>query len=245
MKQFFVFVAASAFAVTSVFAQDGDSDFAEYAVGLSYSPFGPALNLTYNIDAKNSISAGFGGASDVEAPDFLLPDFETRNFTAAGSSSWLGVFWRHRPLANQNFGVNVGLAAGQIQNTLTSDLPFHEGEDPHTYSVSYTENPVMYFGLSYGLKPVKGIQFGIDLGVLSTGGASVMYTGEAEELLEHFEEVEAEIADIQDKFAWSMLPNVQIGIAYGFFFLAQPDFALTSRKTWYVHLYDFPCCFLA
>jgi hypothetical protein len=72
-----------------------------------------------------------------------------------------------------------------------------------------------------------------------------MYTGEAEELLEHFEEVEAEIADIQDKFAWSMLPNVQIGIAYGFFFLAQPDFALTSRKTWYVHLYDFPCCFLA
>ena len=216
MKQFFVFAAASLIAVGSAFAQDGDSDFAQYGAGLAISPFGPSLNFTYNIDAKNSISAGIGASPEVDAPDALLPDFETRNFTAAGSSSWLGVFWRHRPLANQNFGVNLGLAAGQIENTLTADTPFHPGEDPHTYSVSYTENPVMYLGLSYGLKPVKGLQVGIDIGVLSTGGASVQYTGEAEEMLEHGEEIAAEIVDIQDNFAWSMLPNIQIGVAYGF-----------------------------
>ena len=43
------------------------------------------------------------------------------------------------------------MAAGQIENTLTAGIPFHEGED-HTYQVSYTENPVMYFGLKLWLE---------------------------------------------------------------------------------------------
>jgi hypothetical protein len=33
---------------------------------------------------------------------------------------------------------------------------------------------------------------------------------------EHEEEIEAQMEDIQDKFAWSILPNLQIGVAYGF-----------------------------
>ena len=91
------------------------------------------------------------------------------------------------------------------------------------YSVSYTENPVMYLGVSYGTKPVKGIQFGIDLGVLSTGGASVTHTGhmhlhdDDEEHNEmHEERIEDAIDEITDNFAWTMLPNIQIGVSYGF-----------------------------
>ena len=217
IQKLFLFLAVSAFAVTTTVAQDSGDDFAQYGVGLAISPFGPSLNMTYNLDAKNSISAGFGFSPEVDAPEALLPDFDTPGgFSATGTSSWMGVFWRHRPLENENFGVNLGLAAGQIENTLTAGIPFHEGEDPHTYSVSYTENPVMYFGLGYGLKPVKGLQVGLDIGVLSTGGASIEYTGHAEEMEEHEEEIELEIEDIRDNFAWTMLPNIQIGVSYGF-----------------------------
>ena len=188
MKQPLVLAIACAFASLGVFAQDAAPEFADYSAGLAISPFGPSINLTYNVDDKNSISAGFGFSPEVSAPDALLPDFETTGgFSATGTSSWMGVFWRHRPLENQNFGVNLGMAAGQIENTLTAGLPFHAGDDPHTFSVNYTENPVMYMGLSYGLKPVKGLQVGVDIGMLSTGGASVEYTGHAEEMEEHEE----------------------------------------------------------
>ena len=217
MKQSLVLAIALAFASLSAFAQDATPEFADYSAGLAISPFGPSINLTYNVDDKNSISAGFGFSPEVSAPEALLPEFDTfGGFSATGTSSWMGIFWRHRPLENQNFGVNLGMAAGQIQNTLTAGVPFHEGEDPHTFSVNYTENPVMYMGLSYGLKPVKGFQVGVDIGMLSTGGASVEYTGHAEEMEEHEEEIEAQMEDISDNFAWTMLPNIQIGVAYGF-----------------------------
>ena len=217
MKQFFLSLAACAFAFTSAYAQDADSDFADYGVGLAISPFGPSLNLTYNLDAKNSISVGFGALPEGDVPDGFLPDFEPLllpNVSVTGSSSWMGLFWRHRPFDNQNLGFNVGLASGQIENNFTAD-GFHEGETV-SYSVNYTENPVVYFGLNYGLKPVKGFQFGVDLGVLSTGGADIQYTGEAEELAEHGDEIADAMTEIKNKFAWSMLPNIQIGVSYGF-----------------------------
>jgi len=193
-----------------------ENNFSEYGAGLTISPFGPSLNLTHNMNAKNSISIGFGFSPEVQAPDAMLPDFSTGNYSVTGSTSWMGVFWRHRPFEGQKFGVNVGMASGQIENNLEAEQAFHAGEDPATYSVKYTENPVMYIGVNYSTPPVKGIQFGFDLGVLSTGGASVLYTGHEEELDEHGEEIEAAIQDIQEKFAWSMLPNIQLSIAYGF-----------------------------
>ncbi|OUU19132.1 MAG: hypothetical protein CBC05_00780 [Crocinitomicaceae bacterium TMED45] len=218
MKQFFVLIAACMLAITPSFAQDAGDDFADYGVGLAISPFGPSLNLTYNVDAKNSISAGFGFSPEVDAPSALLPEI-TDLTSVTGSSSWMGIFWRHRPLENPNFGINLGMAAGQIDQNLFF-LPI-EGE-PVTFDVNYTENPVMYLGLSYGLKPVKGLQFGVDLGVLSTGGAEITYTGHdhGDEDEEHAEEIEDRLDgyadEIKDKFAWTMLPNIQIGVSYGF-----------------------------
>ncbi len=123
----------------------------------------------------------------------------------------MGVFWRHRPFENQNIGFNLGMASGQIENNLEDDA-----DDHLTYSVNYTENPVMYLGVNYGSKPVKGLQFGIELGVLSTGGATVQYSGHEEEMEFHEEEIEAAIDDIKSKFAWSMLPNLQLSVSYGF-----------------------------
>ena len=217
MKRFLFVASTCLFIATTMHAQDDNGNFADYAVGVAVSPFGPSLNLTYNVDTKNSISVGFGALPEGDVPNGFLPDFDPLllpNVSVTGSSSWMGLFWRHRPFDNQNLGVNVGLASGQIENNFTAD-GFHVNETV-SYSVNYTENPVVYFGLSYGLKPVKGFQFGVDLGVLSTGGADIQYTGEAEELAVHGDEIANAMAEIKDKFAWSMLPNIQIGVAYGF-----------------------------
>ena len=196
---------------------DGAKEFAEYSAGAAISPFGPSLNLTYNVDAKNSISVGFGRVPEGDVPSFLLPNFDAlilSDASVAGSSSWLGVFWRHRPFEDQNVGFNLGLASGQIENNVTAG-GFHEDETV-SFSVNYTENPVMYFGVNYGSKPFKGLQFGLDLGVLSTGGAHIQYKGEAEELEAHGDDIALQIAEINDKLAWSMLPNVQLSVSYGF-----------------------------
>jgi hypothetical protein len=219
-KLFFCLAVTAIFVAASSIAQaqdDGAKEFAEYSAGVAISPFGPSLNLTYNIDAKNSISVGFGGAPEGDVPDGLLPDFDPlllSEVSVAGSSSWLGVFWRHRPFANQAIGFNLGMASGQIENNVTAD-GFHAGETV-SFSVNYTENPVMYFGVSYGSKPVKGFQVGLDLGALSTGGAQILYTGEAEELVAHGDDIADQIAEINDKLAWTMLPNLQLSVSYGF-----------------------------
>jgi hypothetical protein len=47
------------------------------------------------------------------------------------------------------------LASGQIENNVTAG-GFHEDETV-SFSVNYTENQVMYFGVNYGSKPVKGL----------------------------------------------------------------------------------------
>ena len=217
MKQSLVLAIALAFASSGALAQDATPEFADYSAGLAISPFGPSINLTYNVDTKNSISVGFGALPEGDVPNGFLPDFDPLllpNVSVTGSSSWMGLFWRHRPFDNQNLGVNVGLASGQIENNFTAD-GFHPDESV-SYSVNYTENPVVYFGLNYGLKPVKGFQFGVDLGVLSTGGADIQYTGEAEELAEHGDDIADAMAEIKDNFAWTMLPNIQVGVAYGF-----------------------------
>ena len=175
------------------------------------------MNLTYNIDTKNSISVGIGGAPEADVPGALLPDFDAilfKDVSVAGSSSWLGVFWRHRPFANQNIGFNLGVASGQIENNLTA-RGFHTGETV-TFNVKYSENPVMYLGANFGSKPVKGFQFGLDLGVLSTGGAVIQNNYEADEFISHGDAIANQMAEISDKLAWSLLPNIQLGVSYGF-----------------------------
>ena len=211
MMRLFTFIFLSFSIAFTAIGQSDDAEFAEYGTTLSISPFGPGLSLTYNVDTKNSISVAFGFSPELSAPAALLPDFESSSYSVNGTSSWMGVFWRHRPFENQNIGFNLGMASGQIENNLEDDA-----DDHLTYSVNYTENPVMYLGVNYGSKPVKGLQFGIELGVLSTGGATVQYSGHEEEMEFHEEEIEAAIDDIKSKFAWSMLPNLQLSVSYGF-----------------------------
>ena len=59
MKQFFALIAACVLAISPSFAQDAGDDFTEYGVGLCNQSIRSISNLTYNVDAKRPISAGF------------------------------------------------------------------------------------------------------------------------------------------------------------------------------------------
>ena len=84
----------------------------------------------------------------------------------------------------------AGVGIGGIQGTVTSEIPIHE-EEYDTYDVRYQNNPVGYLGVGFGSKPVKGIQVGFDLGILTTAGPTVTRTTDPEEAAEH-----PDIADI-------------------------------------------------
>ena len=214
MKQFFSFLAASLLVATSAFAQD--SEFADYGIGLGISPFGPAVNLTHNLSEQTSVVIGLGGFGVAGTGADL--EFNGATYTTEGETSWMGVFVNHRPFADAAwFRVNTGIGIGGIQGTVTSVVAIHEDEFD-TYDVRYANNPVGYLGVGFGSKPVKGIQVGFDLGILTTAEPTVTRTTDPEEAAEH-----PQIADISGSgditnniFFGRMLPNAQFTVTYGF-----------------------------
>lgn len=215
MKQFFLLIAASMLAITSSFAQDGEREFADYGIGLGISPFGPAINLTHNFSEQTSVVIGIGGFG-VSGTGFEL-DFNGRKYTPEGESSWMGVFVNHRPFADASwFRVNSGIGIGGIQGTLTTVDPVIHGDEYDTYDIRYANNPVGYLGVGLGSKPVKGIQVGFDLGILTTAGPTITRTTDPVEAAAH-----PEVADISGDipnniFFGRMLPNAQLTVTYGF-----------------------------
>ena len=210
MKTICVFFAC--LLATAMYAQE--KEFAAYSVGVGFSPFGPSLNAGYNLSQKTSFNVGLGFLPSSETPAAFVPEIDGQTYTATGTSSWMGFFLRHRPFENQNIGFNVGLAVGQIENELVKRDEANNIVD--CWVLTYNSNPVTYFGLSYGAKPVKGFQFGVDLGVLSTGGPSI------ENPITEFDPnteanlYEARRDEVKSKAGWSMLPNLQVTASYGF-----------------------------
>jgi hypothetical protein len=123
------------------------------------------------------------------------------------SSSWVGMFVNHRPFEDSDwFRVGTGFGVGKIQNELTNT---NNASD--VYHANYEGNIVAYVGVGVGSRPVKGLQFGLDVGVLSTGGATVFADRDN---LAPKNAILNEIED--DSFFGSLLPNVQLNISWGF-----------------------------
>lgn len=197
MKHAILLFAGCLLASTSFFAQEGTSDFAEYGAGVGVSPFGPSLNLTYNISEKTSLFVGVGAFS---GDNPTSPEISGVTFDATGETNWVGFFLNHRPFEDADwFRVNTGIGIGGIEGTLTD-----QADASHTYNVRYQNNPVGYLGVGFGAKPVKGIQVGFDLGALHTAGPTITGTGDL-------------AAEIGDTFGFGrVLPNIQLGVSYGF-----------------------------
>ncbi len=196
-RAFITLAALSAFASNTAMADD----HAEYAVNLAISPFGGAINLSYNATVKTSITAAIGGAPEGKAP--FTPKVDGTEYEVTASSSWTGLFLNHRPFEDANwFRVNTGIGFGTISQTV-------EDKAGNTYSANYTENPVGYFGVGAGLRPVEGFQFGLDIGFLHTGGPNVIKTGG------DGADASADIAD-HALLGASTLPNLQLAFGWGF-----------------------------
>lgn len=124
------------------------------------------------------------------------------DYDITSKASWAGVFINHRPTENADwFRLNMGLGIGSIENTL-------EDSAGDRYDVFLKENPSAYMGVGFGLRPNKGLQYGLDLGALFGAGpvvrADADNTGDALEAISN------------SFIASNVLPNAQLTIGWGF-----------------------------
>ncbi|OUT69501.1 MAG: hypothetical protein CBB76_08085 [Crocinitomicaceae bacterium TMED16] len=183
-------------------AQKGEKEQAQYGVSLGVSPFGGSLNFQYHKNNKTSFSVSLGGLPETES--FIEPNIDGMDeIELRGESAWMGMFLNHRPFENMDwFRVNLGIAIGAINNTITETLP---GSPGGVYNIDYVSAPVGYFGVGVGQRTQKGITFGFDLGLLYGSGPEVSGPDEAK------------VQAIRDNsFFSSVLPNIQFSVGYNF-----------------------------
>ena len=175
-----------------------DKDKADYAFLMGVSPFGGTLNFAYNQNKKNSWNFTLGSGF----PITQTANINDNEYEVTGETKWAGVFWNHRPVKKADwFRFVSGVGVGRI------NIDIEHADSDSKYSADYTENPVLYTGLGFGNKPVKGFLYGFDLGVLATGGTYIV----AEE-----NGSQDQIDDLSDDWRFgSVLPNVQLTIGYG------------------------------
>jgi len=177
-----------------------NNEFADYAAGISLSPFGGSVGFTHNWNPKTSFQAALGGFSGT-AP--ISPEINGISYDIDNSTSWIGMFINHRPFADADwFRLGTGIGVGTIKNTLTV------GGGTDQYQADYEGNIVGYVGVGFGGRPKKGLIYSLDMGLLSTSGAKVTplnVSGTDEST-----NIES------NSFFGALLPNIQLGIAWGF-----------------------------
>ena len=185
-------------------AEEASSDFAENSITVGVSPFGGSISYAYAFNEKTTIQGTIGGLPSTEFPESLgFGDIEGTTYTVTGNSSWAGGFVNHRPVADADwFRLNFGLGFGIIRNDLVDG-------DGNAYDVDFLESPVCYTGIGFGFAPKKGLQFGLDIGALFGGGATITPDG-----ANTGEDDSADIAG--SPIAADVLPNFQLGIGWGF-----------------------------
>ena len=205
MKPIASSIALLAFALSPMAnAEEASSDFAENAITVGVSPFGGSISYAYAFNERTTIQGTIGGLPTTEFPESLgFGDIEGTTYTVTGGSSWAGGFVNHRPVADADwFRLNFGIGIGMLRNNLVDG-------DGNSYDVNYTEAPVAYTGIGFGFKPKKGLQYGLDIGALFGGGATITPNG-----ANTGEDDSADIAS--SPIAADVLPNFQLGIGWGF-----------------------------
>ena len=126
-----------------------NNEFADYAAGISLSPFGGSVGFTHNWNPKTSFQAALGGFSGT-AP--ISPEINGISYDIDNSTSWIGMFINHRPFADADwFRLGTGIGVGTIKNTLTV------GGGTDQYQADYEGNIVGYVGVGFGGRPKKGL----------------------------------------------------------------------------------------
>ena len=174
-------------------------DLAENSLIVGVSPFGGSLSYSYAFSSRTNVQATFGG---IPESSFLSVNVDGTDYDVTAKASWAGGFINHRPAENADwFRLNMGIGFGSIENTLVDS----SGD---SYDVNFKETPVAYMGVGFGLRPTKGLQYGLDVGALFGAGAVV--TADPENAGDALDA----IAD--SPIAANVLPNAQLTIGWGF-----------------------------
>ena len=184
---------------TSAFADDHPSNFAQYSVSMSGSPFGGSFNFGYNASEKTTYLFSLGGLPGLE----MDQEIGGTDYTVDSSSAWMGAFVQHRPFDGAKwFRLAAGIGIGSIENELKDDAG-------NTFVADYNDNPVGYTGIGFGFEPVEGFIWGVDLGLLFGAGPDVGQTAGTPDL--------DAVNDIADHFLFgTVLPNIQVSLGWGF-----------------------------
>ena len=181
------------------------SNFAEYAVLAGVSPLGGfSGSFAHHASEKTSWVFSFGGTPDLN----IEVDMDGDTYSVFNVSSWVGFFVNHRPFVNADwFRLVAGLGVGTIENRIERLEPNGFATDEQ-YEANYHENPVGYLGIGFGMKPVEGFIWAVDIGWLQTSGPEVRG-------------VHAATADgieaIENSWMFgSVLPSLQLSLGYGF-----------------------------
>jgi hypothetical protein len=206
-KSTFIFLFAFAFGLTS-YAQD----YAKNSFGINTSgPFqGFGLQWNHQITEKTTFTAYYGQAVAQEwtSDNAYYPNDDQTGQGYSGStfqnSSWTSFILNYRPLDNfQAFRVASGLGVGRLGGTLQGLT------DNNTYFINGA-GPFAYMGIGYGLKPVEGFQWGIDIGWIRGPGFTTQTDGVDAAAAAASLELTARNHELP------FFPNAQITVAWGF-----------------------------
>ena len=186
-------------------------EYAENSFGIYTSGPAQAFGLQWNhqITEKTTFTAHYGQpveqSWDANAPYYPNDDQTGQGYSGTTfQGSWTGVVLNHRPFENFDaFRVYAGAGVVRLGGNL-------EGlTDGYRYFIN-GHGPFQTMGVGYGLKPVKGLQWGVDVGLLRVPGFTTQTDG-----------IDAAAAQASMDLTMRnhelpFFPNAQITLAWGF-----------------------------
>lgn len=184
-----------------------DREYAENAFSINTSGPVPGVGFSFDrqLSKKATLTVFYGEPIDaVEITADSPLEVEGVNYTgeiADESSSWVGFNLSFRPIdALQGFRVAAGAGVGVLAGSLSDP-------DGNTYNGSF-DGTFGYAGVGYGLRPVKGLRLGVDIGLIQTTQFDVVTDGQTMEAGSRAMTLTKEFT------GW--IPNLQLTAGWGF-----------------------------
>ncbi len=180
-----------------------DRAYAENAFSINTAGPIPSVGFQFDrqLSKKTTLSVFYGEANPVDVSEIDINNVSYSG-TFADESSWSGMIISYRPIeALQAFRVSAGLGVGSLNG-------FLDDSDGNSYHWA-NGGTFTFTGIGYGLRPVKGLRLGVDIGVIQTGGGLVSTNGLTMES-------SSRAFDLQRDFAGGWFPNLQFTAGWGF-----------------------------
>ena len=207
MKKLFITCMAFAFC-TAASAQDNFSfwkkDRAYAKNSFSINTGGPSQSVGFQFDhqlsKKTTVSVHYGESVPIDHSVDI--NGVTYTGTFGDASSWSGVNISYRPIETlQAFRVVAGIGVQSLNGRF---------DDPDGNSYHWHDGGVFTFtGFGYGLRPVKGVRLGVDIGLIKSGGGVVYTNGLTKD-------ANSRALDSQIAFSGGWYPNLQLTAGWGF-----------------------------